>query len=325
MEQEIFDVMIAGGGLAGLTLAAELERKRPGTRVLILEKQEFPVPEAAYKVGESSVEIGSWYLEQLGLREHFQADHLPKYGLRFFFNRPEHRSLDAGVELGLTDHFDTPSYHLDRGRLENYLFTNPGEACLETGARIIDMQLDDSVKTVDYIQNGTQRQARGRWLVDATGKAALLKRRLKLAEKIDHNINAVWFRVDRPIRIDDWSDFKHHATSGPCRQRWLSTIHLMGPGYWVWMIPLAGDATSIGIVSDPSFQDLRQMNTYNRALAWLKENQPLLAEHLPEDADGIMDFAAVKQIARGCSRLFSEQRWAITGEAGLFLDPLYSP
>ena len=54
-----YDVVIIGGGLAGLTLARQLIQEDPGIRVLVAEKRAHPAPEAAFKVGESSVEIGA--------------------------------------------------------------------------------------------------------------------------------------------------------------------------------------------------------------------------------------------------------------------------
>ena len=85
-EEKNFDVLILGGGLAGLTLGRQLLMKRPDIRVAILERRGFPAPEAAHKVGESTVEIGAHYFgEELKLKKHLTDQQLPKFGLRFFF------------------------------------------------------------------------------------------------------------------------------------------------------------------------------------------------------------------------------------------------
>lgn len=82
------DVTILGGGLAGLTLAIQLRQQDPTIRVTVIERREHPVREAAFKVGESTVEVGAHYFaEVLGFREHLETEQVRKYGLRYFLDR----------------------------------------------------------------------------------------------------------------------------------------------------------------------------------------------------------------------------------------------
>ena len=70
----IDDVLIMGGGLAGLCLAIQLRRELPSLSVRVLERGTHPPPVAAFKVGESSVEIGADYFDTvLGLKNHLDA------------------------------------------------------------------------------------------------------------------------------------------------------------------------------------------------------------------------------------------------------------
>src|SRR6187455_1778478 len=109
------DVAILGGGLAGLTLAIQLRQRQPGLRITVLERHAHPVREAAFKVGESTVEIGAHYFSHvLGLREHLDAHQLRKFGFRFFFSEGR-TDLDRCTELGVSRLLPTPSWQLDRG------------------------------------------------------------------------------------------------------------------------------------------------------------------------------------------------------------------
>ncbi|WP_043116946.1 FAD-dependent oxidoreductase, partial [Pseudacidovorax intermedius] len=92
------DVIIMGGGLAGLTLALQLKRRFGDIDVLVLERRSHPVPHATHKVGESSVEIGAHYFDTvLGLKQHLDEAQLRKFGFRFFFSEGR-RDLDAVTE-----------------------------------------------------------------------------------------------------------------------------------------------------------------------------------------------------------------------------------
>ena len=127
------------------------------------------------------------------------------------------------------------------------------------------------------------------------------------------------------IAIDDWSG--DPAWRARCKPpaRWLSTNHLVGAGYWAWLIPLASGSHSVGIVADAKLHPLATMNTFAKAMEWLEEHQPRVFDALDGKRDLLQDFAFLRHFSYGCKQLFSAERWALTGEAGLFLDPFYSP
>jgi hypothetical protein len=105
----------------------------------------------------------------------------------------------------------------------------------------------------------------------------------------------------------------------------MSTNHLMGKGYWVWLIPLGSGSTSFGIVADDQLHPFHRINRFDRALEWLREYEPQCADYVEQQRDNLEDFLALRHYAHGCSRVYSADRWALTGEAGVFTDPFYSP
>jgi flavin-dependent dehydrogenase len=332
------DVIIMGGGLAGLTLALQLRQRMPELDVLVLERRPHPVPEAAHKVGESTVEIGAHYFQEvLGLKQHLVDKQLKKFGFRFFFSDGQ-KDLAQVTEIGVSRSLSVPSWQIDRGIFENFL----GEEAQRQGVRFLDSALINKVSLatdkhgahqVSWKQAGgdeSSKQTRSaRWVVDATGRAGLIKRQLGLARENDHAAHAVWFRVSERICVDDWSDNAAWRARTHTATRWLSTNHLVGEGYWVWLIPLASGSHSVGIVADPRHHPIEQMNTFDGAMAWLQLHQPRLHQALDRmlkgGRDKLQDFAFFRRFSYDCEHVFSAQRWALAGEAGRFLDPFYSP
>ena len=92
-----YDVVIAGGALAGAATAILLLREQPGLKILILEKS------AAFgrRVGEATVEVSGYFLcRVLGLTQYLNEAHLVKQGMRFWFHNSKTTSLADCAEIG---------------------------------------------------------------------------------------------------------------------------------------------------------------------------------------------------------------------------------
>jgi flavin-dependent dehydrogenase len=324
------DVAIVGGGLAGMTLALQLKRASPGLDIVVLERNSFPPPAAAHKVGESTVEIGAHYLSNvLGLETLLETTQLRKFGLRFFFGAGKHRDLAAADELGASDFLPIISYQLDRGRLEAdlaaLLLTNGVRLLTGCLVRQVALASAAGLHEIKVSQAQESWALKCRWLVDAASRFGLLKRHMGLQKPSPHDINAAWCRLDTSIDIDSWSEksaWRDRCNGVPRR---LSTNHLMGSGYWAWIIPLVDGRTSIGLVADSGQYPLDSYNNFDKLLSWLSAEQPLLAENLAASRESLMDFKFLRHFSHDSKKVWSGDRWAMTGESGVFADPYYSP
>ena len=201
-----YDVAILGGGLAGLTLALHLKRARPETSVLVAEKRELPPPEAAFKVGESTVEVGAYYFrETCGMADHLEQRHLRKAGLRFFFPAGDNEDISRRVEFVHAGPVLEPP---DRPRPVRERGVRPrGQAA---GRRLPGLP-GDGRRDRRSAQHKVMLSARAagtssvtaRWVVDASGRANILRRKLGLEAETGHHINAAWFRLAGGLDVEE--------------------------------------------------------------------------------------------------------------------------
>jgi flavin-dependent dehydrogenase len=296
----------------------------------VLERNVWPLDEAAHTVGESTVEIGAHYLSHtIDAEPLLSQNQIRKFGLRFFFGSGRSNDLAEADELGASRLLAVPAYQIDRGRLENDL----AALAVERG---VQLQPSSVVRKVELADQGrkheiffeNQRHAkklRCHWVVDAASRASVLKRQLKLGRENSHKVSSAWFRIDRTLDVDDWSEDK--AWKERCLElsRRHSTNHLMGSGYWIWIIPLRQGRTSIGIVADSAMHPAYEYNSFEKSLDWLQMRQPYCAERLRPLANRLMDFRFLRDFSSDSARLWSTEGWALTGEAGVFPDPFYSP
>lgn len=330
--QQVYDVAICGGGLAGLTLARQLKQNIPELSIVVLDRFSRPLPESAIKVGESTVELGAYYLsETLQLADYFKQYHVPKLGLRFFLGDAQ-QPFEERPELGLSEFAAPSSYQIDRGKLENDLwqFNIQSGIKLRENCHIKRIELTnhrDKPHQIEYTQGETKKTQviQALWVIDAMGRRRFLQKQLDLAKPNNPKYNAVWFWINEKIDVSNFvpptkQEWHDRVPSG---QRYYSTNHLCGKGYWIWLIPLPSNSTSIGIVSDEDVHAFSRLNTYEKSCQWLEKYEPILADYLRPYQP--QKFMKMPKYSYSSTQIFSENRWACVGEAGVFPDPFYSP
>jgi flavin-dependent dehydrogenase len=324
-----YDVAVLGGGLAGLTMALQLKQTRPETRVLVTDKRAEPAPEAAFKVGESSVEVGAhYYREVVGMRDHLEQAQLRKLGLRYLFPAGDKGDITKRVEFCTPAHLAAFTHQIDRGRFENELFRR----CLKAGAdafrgwRVQDVDVGDP-HTVKLSQEDEETSVTARWIVDASGRANILRRKLDIGTETGHNINAAWIRLAGGLDWEEWgAGDEEWLDRMPERGlRRLSTTHLVDEGYWLWLIQLASGPISIGVCADPRVHPWEEIESFDAFMNWIRENEPQLYAEIDGRREDVLDFLRVKDFSYASERVFSADRWTLVGEAGGFIDAFYSP
>ena len=322
-----YDVVIIGGAFSGAATALMLKRKRPEARVLIIEK----TAEFDRKVGESTTEVSSCYMTKiLGLTHYLGHHQLAKQGLRLWFsNRPD-QSFDDCVEVGSRYQSRLPGFQVDRAKLDSHMLDLAVKAgCdLWRPAKVTKCELNKANgQTVNAVVDLDERSVACRWVVDATGRATMLARKLgHFRPNNEHPINAVWARFSGVKQWDsyEWRErFPDYANRCRTSREW-ATNHLFGRGWWVWIIPLQGGDVSAGIVYDNRIFKLPEGASLGQRLHAHILSNPVGREIFGAARIIEGDVHALSMLPYHAEKV-CDQGWAAVGDATGFIDPLYSP
>jgi flavin-dependent dehydrogenase len=331
-----YDVVLFGAGLAGGTLARQILLAGSGKTILLLDRRD-ELPPADQKVGEATVQAsGFYYAKVLDLEEYLLQEHYMKYNLRFYWKtagRDNRRYEDIGQSY-IRSLSNIPTYQLDRNRFEGEVMRrNVLDPCFTLRAPIRDLKVDlaegEGNHGVHFADGEGEHTVTSRWIVDASGRHKVLARKLKLEKKnpIRHGTSFFW--VEGLLDIERLTDLPASERRRHAHRRqlghvpaFLATNHFCGEGFWFWVIPLH-NLTSLGLVYDANLVPREQVATKEAIVDWVCREFPLFEKDLR--ARKIVHHSGFRDYSYDCVQTLSEQRWALTGEAGRFTDPLYSP
>jgi flavin-dependent dehydrogenase len=329
-----YDVVIIGAGLAGLALARQLLLYSDKKILLVDRRSE--VPPKKQKVGESTVQVSAYYYAKvLDLEEHLQTEHFVKYNLRYYWKTPgsSNDCFERYSHAYIQKFSNICCYQLDRNRFEAEMFKlNQQEPNFTFRGGISDLTVDLSEAgphSVGFKAKGTEYDLTAKWVVDTSGRGKCLARQMDLGKEnpIHHGTSFFW--VEGLVNIEKLTALspkeirlKKDRTETGHSPFWLATNHFMGEGFWFWVIPLH-HITSLGLVYDNRLIPRDRVSTVPKLIEWICEEFPLFARDLPNRK--VLDQSSIKDFSYDCKQTISKSMWALSGEAGRFTDPLYSP
>jgi flavin-dependent dehydrogenase len=330
-----YDVVIIGAGLAGLSLARQLLMNSDKTILLLEKRSEIPSPHQ--KIGEATVQVSGYYFSKiLDLEEHLLCEHLMKYNLRFYWKTAGRKndSYEDYSQSYIRGFSNIASYQLNRNSLEKELIRLNLENqnfTLHTSVSNLDVTLSDSglPHQISFETQGEKQEVRAGWVVDTTGRAKFLAGRMGLVKASPIRHGSTFFWVEGLLNIEKLTGLSHqqallHKNRNAIGHlpSWLATNHFAGEGFWFWVIPLQG-RTSLGLVYDQQKVPQDDVSSPEKVVAWVCKQFPLFARELPKRK--IIDQGWFRDFSYDCRQTISGDRWALSGDAGRFTDPLYSP
>ncbi len=299
------DVLVIGGGPAGCTVATLLARR--GWTVIGLEKEHHP----RFHIGESLLPMNLPIFERLGVMEKVRAIGKYKAGADFEAdNERGYNTFDFCRALGSSP---PHSFEVYRQDFDQMLFEHAREegADMREGARVTAVEHLGKRESVATVRGDDgEYRIRARYVIDASGRDALLAGKKKLKRKNRKHQTAALFG---------------HFTGAEFRQgehKGNVSLYRFGQDGWAWLIPLRGEIMSVGVVAGPDHFKQRRGSQRDFFLQMLKTNPAMWKrlEHATLMGDRVM---AAGNYSYDASRI-GGPGWLLIGDAFGFQDPLFS-
>ena len=296
-----FDFAVAGGGPAGTSAAISLAQR--GRSVVLFERETFP----RFHIGESLLSTVNDAFAILGVTEQMAAAGFPKkLGARLITHDGE---SGRGVDFSTVTEVRTPqTYQVPRATFDQILLDRARAVGVDVReeTHIASCEFTNDAATVAWSGGSVRVQA----VVDATGRNGLLARKFNL-------------RVDEP-RLANIAIYSHYSGVPLLDDDRPNDIRIVAceDAGWFWLIPIADQLMSVGVVIPKNLflqmPDASNEERLERAIAETPE-----VARLMQNAKREWPVRVEKDFSYSASA-YAGDRWILAGDAGSFLDPVFS-
>jgi len=299
------DIIIIGAGPSGAVGAALL--RKHGYQVTILEKQHFP----RFSIGESLLPQCMEFLEAADMVPAIQdAGFQYKNGAAFHYD-----GKDSAFDF--RDKFSPgwgTTFQVQRAHFDHLLAQEAQKkgAEIHYGHEITEADVSGEQPWLKVrTDEGQEYEARGKFVLDASGFGRVLPRLLDLETPSEFPVRMSLF-----THIEDNIDQTLHD-----RDKILITVHPKRRDVWFWLIPFANGRCSLGVVAKPEFIESREGEPTD-ILQEIVAEDPNLSSLL---ANAQWDTSARQIRGYSCNvKQLSGNNYALLGNAAEFLDPVFS-
>ena len=299
-----FTFAVAGGGPAGCSAAITLAQR--GHKVVLLEREIFP----RFHIGESLLSTANDAFAALGVAEQMASSSFPeKWGARLLTHDGQ---SGRGVNFAEVREVRRPqTYQVPRAEFDHILMERAREVGVDVreGCRVTDCEFLPDGVVITY-NDGEAGQVRVQAMVDATGRNGLIARKYNL-------------RTDEPL-LANIAIFSHYANVPRLPDGCPNDIRIVArdDSGWFWLIPISDQLMSVGVVLPRTLYMQMPEGSPEERLERALADTPAVAE-LMRDAKRKWPVRVEKDFSYSASS-YAGDRWILAGDAGSFLDPVFS-